>query len=398
MTLLGSAAAISFAAWVYLAFCHGRFWCGDQRLEGNEPAPANWPDVVAIVPARNEAAVIERSLRSLLRQEYPGNFSVILVDDESSDDTAAIALACASAVGSDVALEVLTTSERPPGWVGKMWALETGVAAASDPDGPKESAWYLLTDADIEHSPGNLRRLVVQGESRGLALVSLMVRLEGEQGWGRLLIPAFVYFFQKLYPFPKVNDPANPMAAAAGGCMLVRQAALHAAGGVVPLRAEIIDDCAFGRALKSQGPIWLGLTASERSIRPYVGMREVWDMVARSAFTQLDYSWGQLAGTLVGLTLLYVVPPVAAVAGILSGDSTQALWGMATWALLAATFVPTLALYGRSPWLSLALPMAGVLYASMTFDSAWRHFRGRGAYWKGRAGAGSEAAKELGKG
>ncbi|MDG2008423.1 MAG: glycosyltransferase [Candidatus Binatia bacterium] len=390
MISLASLAAISFVAWVYLAFAHGRFWCGDQRLEGGERAPAKWPDVIAIVPARNESAVIERSLRSLLQQDYPGQFSVILVDDESSDDTAGVARACASTVVSDVPLQILSTSPRPTGWVGKMWALETGVSAAGRPASERQASWFLLTDADIEHSPGNLRRLVARGESQKLSLVSLMVRLEAEQGWGRLLIPAFVYFFQKLYPFPKVNDPADSVAAAAGGCMLVRQAALEAAGGVSPLRSEIIDDCAFGRALKAQGPIWLGLTESERSIRPYVGLREVWDMVARSAFTQLNYSWGLLAGTLLGLSLLYLVPPLALVAGVLAGDGVWALWGLGAWLLMAATFLPTLVLYGRSAWLSLALPLAGVLYASMTFDSAWRHFRGRGAYWKGRAGAGSD--------
>ena len=390
MSLLGCLAAFSLLIWIYLAFAHGRFWCADQFLEGGNADPAVWPEVVAIVPARNEAAVIERSLDSLLRQDYPGKFSVILVDDESTDDTAAIARQCAATAGGEVAMTVLATPARPAGWVGKMWALGTGVGAASEQLPADGSGWYLLTDADIQHSPGNLRRLVASGESRQLSLVSLMVRLEAEHGWGRLLIPAFVYFFQKLYPFPRVNDPGSSVAAAAGGCMLVRRASLQAAGGVAPLRAEIIDDCAFGRALKQQGPVWLGLTRSVRSIRPYVGLREVWDMVARSAFTQLDYSWVQLAGTLMGLALLYLVPVAAVLAGVLSGEAPAALAGLAAWLLLAATFVPTLVLYGRSPWLSLALPLAGTLYAAMTFDSAWRHAQGRGAYWKGRQGAGSE--------
>jgi len=389
MTILTFLTVLSFLAWIYLAFAHGRFWCGDQVLEGNEPAPASWPDVVAIVPARDEAAVIERSLGSLLRQEYPGNFSVILVDDESTDGTAAVARACAASIGGSISLQVLSTPERPDGWVGKMWALETGVTAAARYTDGDPATWYLLTDADIEHSPGNLRRLVSRGEAQGLAMVSLMVRLEAGQGWGRLLIPAFVYFFQKLYPFSGVNDADSSVAAAAGGCMLVRKNSLEAAGGVVPLRSEIIDDCAFGRALKQQGPIWLGLTRTECSIRPYVGLREVWDMVARSAFTQLNYSWLQLFGTLMGLSLVYLLPVVAVVVGVLGGHTSLVLGGGATWLLLAATFVPTLALYGRSPWLSLALPLAGTLYGAMTFDSAWRHSRGRGAYWKGREGAGS---------
>jgi len=393
MTILTFLTVLSFLAWVYLTFAHGRFWCGDQVLEGNEPTPPSWPDVVAIVPARNEAAVIERSLGSLLRQEYPGKFSVILVDDESTDGTAEIARAHAARIGGTVSLQVLPTPERPDGWVGKMWALETGVAAAARYTAGDPATWYLLTDADIEHSPGNLRRLVARGEAHGLGMVSLMVRLEAEQGWGRLLIPAFVYFFQKLYPFPRVNDADSSVAAAAGGCMLLRKNSLEAAGGVVPLRGEIIDDCAFGRALKKQGPIWLGLTRTECSIRPYVGLQEVWDMVARSAFTQLNYSWVQLCGTLMGLGLVYLLPVVAFVVGVLGGNAGLALGGGATWLLLAATFVPTLALYGRNPWLSLALPLAGTLYGAMTFDSAWRHSRGRGAYWKGRQGAGSARSR-----
>lgn len=392
MSLLASAACLSFAAWIYLTFLHGRFWCGDQRLEGTtDPAPSAWPHVIAVVPARNEVEVIERSIGSLLQQDYPGRLSVVLADDESTDDTAARARAVAERLDAADRLQIVPTPPRPAGWVGKMWAVETGVRAAAERDA--EAAWLLLTDADIEHSPGNLTRLVARGEARGLALVSLMVRLEAEHGAGRLLIPAFVYFFQKLYPFPKVNDPRSRVAGAAGGCMLVRRAALDAAGGVEPLRGEIIDDCAFGRALKGQGPIWLGLTESEQSVRAYMGLSEVWQMVARSAFTQLQYSWLLLAGTLLGLGLLYVVPPLAALAGLVQGDPAAALGGMAAWALQAATFLPTLALYGRSPWLAPALPVAGVLYAAMTFDSARQHARGQGARWKGRVGASDQAGE-----
>lgn len=391
MSLFATASLVSLAAWLYLALLHGRFWCGDQRLEGTaDPAPESWPHVIAVVPARNEAEAIERSIGSLLRQDYPGRFSVILADDESADDTAARARATAMELEASERLEVVPTPERPAGWVGKMWAVETGVEAARlrDADAP----WLLLTDADIEHSPGNLRRLVARGESQRLALVSLMVRLEADHGWGRLLVPAFVYFFQKLYPFPLVNDPSSRVAGAAGGCMLVRRAALEAAGGVAPMRGEIIDDCAFGRALKGQGPIWLGLTSSEQSVRAYMGLGEVWQMVARSAFTQLHYSWLLLAGTLMGLALLYLVPPLATICGAASGQGILLLAGVAAWGLQAATFLPTLALYGRGPAWALALPLAGLLYAVMTFDSARQHARGEGARWKGRVAASSQAA------
>lgn len=385
MTLPFAAAALSFAAWVYLTLLHGRFWCGDQRLEGSDAPPAVWPHIIAVVPARDEAEVIERSLGSLLQQDYPGRLTVVLADDESTDGTAERAAEEAQRSAHAERLQVVRTPPRPTGWVGKMWALQTGVAEAEAIDA--EAPWLLFTDADIEHSPGNLRRLVARAEAGGLMLVSLMVRLEADHGIARLLVPAFVYFFQKLYPFPLVNDRNSRIAAAAGGCMLVRREALARAGGIERLRGEVIDDCAFGRILKEQGPIWLGLTESERSIRAYIGLAEVWKMVARSAFTQLRYSWLLLAGTMLGLSLLYIVPPLATIAGLVEGAPLLFLVGLATWLLMAATFLPTLALYRCNPLLALALPLAGTLYACMTFDSARRYYQGRGADWKGRSAA-----------
>lgn len=385
MSLPLAVAGLSLAAWVYLTFFHGRFWVGDQRLAGSNIAPAVWPHLLAVVPARDEAEVIERSLLSLLQQDYPGRLTIVLADDESSDDTSARATALARRLGCEERLRVVATPPRPAGWVGKMWALQTGVVEAAAIDG--DAPWLLFTDADIEHSPGNLRRLVARAEAGGLMLLSLMVRLEADRGLGRLLVPAFVYFFQKLYPFALVNDPGSKVAAAAGGCLLLRREALARAGGIARLRGEVIDDCAFGRIMKEQGPIWLGLTASERSIRSYMGLADVWKMVARSAFTQLQYSWLLLAGTMLGLGLLYLVPPMATVAGLVESSPALFFAGLASWLLMAATFVPTLTLYGGSPLLALALPLAGTLYAAMTLDSARRHYQGRGAYWKGRSAA-----------
>jgi hopene-associated glycosyltransferase HpnB len=381
---LGGAA---LAAWAWLALGQGRFWVGDQRLDGTDPEPAAWPDVVAVVPARDEAAVIGRAVASLVAQDYPGRLRVVVADDESGDGTGDLARAAAAAAGRAERLTVVRTPARPPGWVGKMWAVHTGIAEAGD--GP---AWLLLTDADVEHGPRSLRRLVAAGEARALHLVSHMVLLHCRSVWERLLVPAFVYFFMQLYPFPWVNDPRSRVAGAAGGCMLVRREALARAGGIAAIRGEIIDDCALGRALKAQGPIWLGLTTTERSIRPYDGLRDVWDMVARSAYTQLRHSPAILAGTLAGLLLLYVVPVALVLLGPWHGDVAGAALGAGTWLLMATTYVPTLLLYGRSPLLAFALPVAGTLYAAMTFDSARRHWRGQGATWKGRAGAGDAAS------
>jgi hopene-associated glycosyltransferase HpnB len=384
---LEAAAALGLAAWLYLVFAHGRFWRGDQRLEPDLPAPRIWPSVCAVVPARNEADVIERSVGSLLDQRYPGPLVVVLVDDHSEDGTGDVARRLAAAHPKGDRLRVERADPLPPGWVGKMWAVRTGVARAAElaPD----AELLLLTDADVVHHPDNLERLVRKATAGRFDLVSLMVRLHCRSGWERLLIPSFVYFFQKLYPFPRINDPRSRTAGAAGGCMLVRADALARAGGIESVRDAIIDDCTLGARLKHGGAVWVGLSASEQSVRPYRGLRDVWDMVARSAYTQLHYSPLLLLGTVAGLALLYLVPPLALLGWPWHGSAAAALCGAAAWGLMAWSYQPTLRLYGLPASWGLTLPLAGLLYTAMTVDSALRHGRGRGAAWKGRAGAGN---------
>ncbi len=378
-----AAGTASLLAWLCLTAFHGSFWRADQRLDGEAPTPAQWPSVAAVVPARNEADVIERCVGSLLDQDYPGPFAVVLVDDHSGDGTGELAERLAAGHPRGARLTVVRAAELPPGWTGKMWAVHTGVeAAGSVQDAPQ---YLLLTDADVAHGPGNLRRLVAKAEAEGLDLVSLMVRLHCRRGWERLLIPAFVYFFQQLYPFPRVNDPAARAAGAAGGCMLVRRHSLERAGGVEAIRGEVIDDCALARRIKGRGPIWLGLTESERSLRPYRGLADVWNMVARTAYTQLGHSPLLLAGTVAGLALVYLAPPALVLGWPLHGSAPSVLLGLAAWLLMALTFVPTLRLYRRSLALAPALPFAALLYLGMTVDSARRHWLGKGARWKGRA-------------
>jgi hopene-associated glycosyltransferase HpnB len=266
-----------------------------------------------------------------------------------------------------------------------MWAVHTGVAAAQrSPD----VDYLLLTDADVAHDSGNLARLVSKAEKSKLDLVSLMVLLHCKSAWERLLIPSFVYFFQKLYPFPRINDPRSRATGAAGGCLLVRSDALKRAGGIESVRGAIIDDCALGAAIKRGGPVWVGVTDREYSFRPYRGLRDIWAMVARSAYTQLQYSVALLVGTVVGLVLIYLLPPLLLISWPFHGNAAAGLLGAATWALMAWTFLPTLRLYRLGPLRALALPAAAALYLCMTVDSARLHWLGRGAYWKGRAGAG----------
>lgn len=373
--------ALSLAIWLVLLLGRDMFWLARERdTRGMPPEPHIWPDVVAVVPARDEADVIARSVGSLLTQDYPGRFRVILVDDQSSDGTSDIA----RALGSD-RLEVLSGAPLARGWTGKLWAVSQGVARAG------EAPRYLwLTDADIEHAPDTLRMLVTRGEAGKLSLVSLMALLHCETPPERMLVPAFVFFFQMLYPFGAVNRPQG-LGAAAGGCMLVRRESLEKAGGIAAIRGALIDDCTLGALLKRQGPVWLGLTYRSRSIRPYRGFAPVAAMISRSAYAQLRYSRVLLAGTVLGMVLVYLAPPALA----LLGEGLARWLGFGAWAIMALTFQPMLRFYRRSPLWGVALPGIAAFYLGCTMLSAWQHLRGRGGMWKGRAqaAAGQQAAE-----
>jgi hopene-associated glycosyltransferase HpnB len=405
-----AACVATAAAWAYLLAGHGGYWRADQRLPAAAGAPRRWPGVVAVVPARDEATMLAGTLPALLAQDYPGAFDVVLVDDESSDGTAQIAVALGRvAEGGDGqarrpgrGLRIVSGTRTPAGWAGKVWAMAQGLQAAG------EAEYVLFTDADIVCRPGSLTTLVRAAEADDRALVSQMALLRADTGWERLLVPAFVYFFAQLYPFRRVNRPGARTAAAAGGCMLVRRRELLAAGGLDGIRGALIDDVALGRLMKGQlkgqrmtgqrmtasapaGRCWLGVSTDITSVRPYPRLADVWDMVARSAYTQLRYSPAALAGTVAGLAWLYVLPPAAALAGLTglaAGGGGEFGWlaaaGLAGWAIMAVTYLPMLRLYRLSPLRAPCLPLIAVLYAAMTVDSARRHYRGRGGEWKGR--------------
>lgn len=388
---------LSLGIWIGLLCFRGQFWQADQCLDVVEPGLKTWPSVCAVVPARNEASLLPLTLRSLLMQNYPGSFTVILVDDQSTDGTATIAQQVAQTLNKSSQLNILTTSPLPPGWTGKLWALEQGIQRAESIDEVTSFQcppdYLLLTDADIEHDVTSLLSLVTKAEREDLDLVSLMVLLRCQSFWERLLIPAFVFFFQKLYPFRWVNDPTNPTAAAAGGCSLIRREALTRIGGIQAVRQALIDDCALAQVIKStgrqlqpeaRGQIWLGLTSSTHSLRPYPSLATIWEMVARTAFTQLNYSPLLLLGTLLGMTLIYLVPPVGAIVGGLTGNWLIAITGLVGWLLMAWAYVPTLRLYQCSPVWAFCLPGVAFLYTLMTLDSGLRHWQGQGGAWKGR--------------
>ena len=295
---------VPLAIWLYLLLLHRGFWRLRERDTLPVTEPDIWPSVVAVVPARNEADVIQRSIGSLIAQDYPGDLRILLVDDQSDDSTGDLARALNSP-----RLTVLTGAPRPPGWTGKLWAMHQGSEQAAKEGMSPEFLWF--TDADIAHTPDNLRKLVARA-GKDKVLVSLMARLSCKTHAEHFLIPAFVFFFDMLFPFGAVNDPHDKTAAAAGGCMLARRTALEAAGGIKAIRHNIIDDCALGRAMKAQGPIWLGLTDRAVSLRPYEHISDIRHMVTRSAFAQLNYSPLILLGTLLGLFIVYIAPVMTA--------------------------------------------------------------------------------------
>ncbi|MFF8448591.1 glycosyltransferase [Streptomyces leeuwenhoekii] len=385
-------AAVSLAAWVWLLLGQGFFWRTDVRLPPRRE-PAVWPPVCVVVPARDEAAVLPASLPSLLAQDYPGRAEVFLIDDGSSDGTAELARALARRHGG-LPLTVDSPGGEPPaGWTGKLWALRHGIGLAR----ARAPEYLLLTDADIAHAPDSLRHLVAAARTGGFDLVSQMARLRVRSRWERLVVPAFVYFFAQLYPFRRVGRKGAQTAAAAGGCVLLRAEAADRARVPEAIRQAVIDDVALARAVKDGGGhIWLGLAERVDSVRPYPRLHDLWRMVSRSAYAQLRHHPLVLAGTVAGLALVYLVPPAALVAGAAAGDTAAAVLGGLAWLVMTGTYLPMLRYYRQPPWLAPLLPFTASLYLLMTVDSAVRHYRGRGAAWKGRTYARPDAVPDEG--
>ncbi|WP_461062567.1 glycosyltransferase [Streptomyces pseudoechinosporeus] len=389
MNALVWTAAGSLAAWLWLLLGQGFFWRTDLRLPPRRE-PEDWPYVCVVVPARDEAAVLPRSLPSLLAQDYPGRAEVFLVDDGSSDGTGELARELAKRHGG-LPLTVGSPGEPPAGWTGKLWAVRHGIGLAR----ARAPEYLLLTDADIAHAPDSLRELVSAARTGGFDLVSQMARLRVESLWERLVVPAFVYFFAQLYPFRRIAVKGSRTAAAAGGCVLLRADAAERARIPDTIRHAVIDDVALAKAVKgSGGHIWLGLAEKVDSVRPYPRLHDLWRMVSRSAYAQLRHSPLLLIGTVVGLTVVYLVPPVALCVGLTAGSAGAATAGGLAWLLMTATYLPMLRYYRQPLSLALLLPVTAFLYLLMTVDSAVQHYRGRGAAWKGRTYTRPDAAPE----
>ena len=420
-----SIGVLSLAIWLYLVFARGAFWRlrpFDDDL-AQHAAPNKWPSVVAIVPARNEAETIGQTLAALLQQDYAGELSVIVVDDHSEDATSQIAQRIAQQKNAESRVEIHPASTLPAGWTGKLWALNEavtraaagaakraisdelreGTASAVPENGSKSwalapegrvlsgslvdealPAFYWFTDADIVHAPNTLGRLVSRAEQNKLDLASLMVLLQAKTLPERALIPAFLFFFLKLYPPSWTANPNARTAGAAGGCILLRRESLERLGGFPAIRSEVIDDCALARAVKrSGGKIWMGLTRTSISLRAYNSFSEIRDMIARTAFTQLRYSALLLAGTLAGMFFTYLAP----VALLFVQNPAPRILGLLTWLLMSAAFLPTVRFYRVSPLWAPLLPFTALFYSYATWLSAARYWLNRGGQWKGRAQA-----------
>lgn len=382
---------LSLLIWIYLILFRGGYWLSNHKLEFNSKLEHNYPSVCAVIPARNEADTIPISLPSLLKQQYTGDFKIILVDDQSTDGTGEIALDLSKNLNQSERIQVIIGEPLLSGWSGKLWAMQQGVNYIQSQH--IEAKYILFTDADIRHDLLNLSQLVTKAEQEKLALVSLMVLLKCESFWERFLIPAFVYFFEKLYPFSWANDPKNKMAAAAGGCILIRRDILEEIGGIEILKTALIDDCTLATEVKrfiqnhpnldTKG-IWLGLTDSTYSLRDYPTLKSIWDLIARTAFTQLNYSGLLLIGTVLGMVMTYLISPLSIILGIILSNQIILVIGLIIWLLMALSYWPTLKLYKRSPLWAFSLPVIAFLYTLMTIDSAIRYWQGKGGGWKGR--------------
>jgi hopene-associated glycosyltransferase HpnB len=370
---------IALISWIFLLKFRGNFWRSDQYLKPAQIKIRHPPEIVIIVPARNEESTIGDTLTSLLELNYEGKFSIIVVNDDSEDNTFG---AAKTAGKGNKNLLVINGKKLPNGWMGKMWAIAQGVEIAQIKFA--NAQYYLFTDADILHYPRILSDLAAKAQIENLALVSLMVKLHCSSIFERILIPAFIFFFQKLYPFAWVNDPNNDCAGAAGGCMLVNKHALSGIGGIKAIKDEIIDDCALAGLIKTSHSIWLGLTHSTTSLRRYENLADIWHMVCRTAFVQLDHSTLKLIITLFGMLILYVTPAVGILTGLLSNDVALTGISLISWTIMTITYRSTLVLYTRPTWEVCLLPIAALLFSAMTLDSARKYWVGNVPTWKGR--------------
>jgi hopene-associated glycosyltransferase HpnB len=360
-------AALCAVLWAVFALSPLGLWRNREVLDASSATDdAALSEITALIPARNEAQVIEETLRAL--SDQGAGLKIIVIDDGSDDETGEKARKLPAEI------HVIESPPLPAGWSGKLWALEQGRKLVATP-------YTLLLDADIRLERGVLAAMSEKMRRENIPFVSLMAAPSMLSAWEKLLMPAFVYFFKILYPFHAVNSARGTTAAAAGGCILVETAVLEQIGGFAPIRGAVIDDCALAARVKSRGfKIWLGLTHSVRSIRRYRSLEEIWDMVARSAFFELRHSVARLLLCTLALLLVYVFPVALAA----SANAVARALSLAALAIMFLTYVPILRFYRRSWAWAACLPVIAAFFLAMTWTSAVRYWRGEQTRWKGR--------------
>jgi hopene-associated glycosyltransferase HpnB len=372
--------AVSVVIWFILIVFRGQFWRADQHLSNTQTSFSTPPEIVIIIPARNEEKTIGQSISSLLQQDYKGAMSIIIINDSSNDNTLEVVKYASQGFNN---IHLINGTETPSAWTGKLWAMAQGIEFAKKTF--CHADYYLFTDSDIFHHPENVTELATKATNENLSLVSLMVKLRCISIWETLLMPAFIFFFQKLYPFSLVNNPKKSNAAAAGGCMLVNCQDLEKVGGLKNIKAAIIDDCALAMLLKQANPIWLGLTQSTKSLRKYNSLSDISQMVSRTAFVQLNYSVLNLFIAVIGMLIIYIIPVVSILIGVLTEETSLFVLGLMGWITMFFAYAPTLTLYNRPILEASFLPISALIYSAMTAISAWQYMFGRGPIWKGRS-------------
>ena len=392
---------ISLAAWLYLALLHHGFWLRREFLNPMAPIPkhgntdqnsSSVPKVTTLIPARNEAGVIAKALQAHIAQDYgqvyqhktqnQTQLQTLLIDDNSADGTYSVAQNIIDGAHAHNRIRILRAAPLENGWSGKLWALHNGFNAIANPD---EIVYYWLSDADIVPASDTLSKLVHKAEQDDLALVSLMVQLHCQNFWERLIIPAFIYYFQMLYPFKACANPKSKIAGAAGGCVLIRRDALDSIGGIAAIKDALIDDCALAAAVKAKGyKIWLGHGPKDCSIRPANGLKDLWHMVTRTAFTQLQFSYLYLALAIMGMIMLYSLPLLGIVIGLYSLNLAVLGAACLIWAIMTMSYYPTIRAYQQSLIMCLTLPFTAHIFMAMTLHSAFLYAKGQRSSWHGR--------------
>ena len=359
-------AMVGAILWLALMFVPWHPWNTLEQLEPNMIESEHLlDDITVLIPARNESQYIRRTIEALFKQGK--GINIIVVDDQSVDGTAEQA--------KKFGVQVLSGNAPPPGWSGKLWALEQGLQHVHTP-------YTLLLDADIELMPGLIATLRTKAQQEGLAFVSLMAEPPMGCFIERLLMPPFIFFFKLLYPFSLANKPNSSVAAAAGGCIFVKTEALHYTGAFASLHDALIDDCTLAKRIKQADlKIWVGLSHSARIHRGYHKLKSIWEMVARTAYTQLHYSpvWLVICTLIMGC-MFWLAP----LAPLLSPSAATFIISALVWIVMLITYFPILIYYRRSLLWALTLPVAGTLYLAMTWTSAFRYWQGERASWKDR--------------